>query len=103
MINAKFYTKSGELTGFSISGHAEYSDGDDIVCASVSSAVQLTCNLITDSFKTEAEASAVGNTITLKLKSDDTNARKVLDGLKTHLTLIAEDYEGTIKITFTEV
>ena len=49
MIRVEF-TKSGELlTCFSVSGHAGYDDyGHDIVCASVTSAVQLTANGITE-------------------------------------------------------
>ena len=52
MIRVEF-TKSGELlTSFSVSGHAGYDDyGHDIVCASVTSAVQLTANGITEVLK----------------------------------------------------
>ena len=48
MIYAEFFTRQEKLYGFKISGHAGYADkGEDIVCASVSSAVQLVANTIT--------------------------------------------------------
>ena len=37
MIKAEFFTKKGSIVKFVLDGHAGYSDGDDIVCASVSS------------------------------------------------------------------
>ena len=105
MVTAEFFTEKGEITGFSIHGHADYSDGDDIVCASVSSAVQFTCNLITECFKAEADVNVLNDKINLMLTSSQNrnSAVKVLDALKMHLGLLAEDYKGTIKITFSEV
>ncbi len=51
MINADFQKKDSVIIGFSVKGHAEFADeGEDIVCASVSSAVQLVANAITDFF-----------------------------------------------------
>ena len=48
MIQAKILRRNGRTAGFSVSGHAGYADsGKDIVCAAVSSAVQLTANGIT--------------------------------------------------------
>lgn len=68
MIVAEFFRKNGEITGFKVSGHAEYDEsGRDIVCAGVSSAVMMTANLITEIFRFEAEVSAVDDTVTLKL------------------------------------
>ena len=52
MIVAKFFKSSRKFIGFQISGHAGFAEsGYDIVCASVSSAVQLTANNITEIFK----------------------------------------------------
>ena len=63
MIVAEFFRKNGEITGFKVSGHAEYDEsGRDIVCAGVSSAVMMTANLITEIFRFEAEVSAVSYT-----------------------------------------
>ena len=106
MITAEFFKEKDELIGFSIRGHAGYSDdGNDIVCASVSSAIQFASNLITECFNTEASVSVVGETINLLLTGSNNrdSAVKVIEALHLHLNLLAEDYEGTIKITFSEV
>ncbi|WP_049962721.1 ribosomal-processing cysteine protease Prp [Ruminococcus sp. HUN007] len=68
MITAVFYKKGSDFSGFRVSGHAGYDDhGFDIVCASVSSAVELTADLITDSFKFKAETEVADNVVTLKI------------------------------------
>ncbi len=56
MICARFFRKNGSLSSVAaISGHAGFADaGEDIVCASVSSAVQLVANGITECAKQQA-------------------------------------------------
>lgn len=104
MITAEFYTKQSKPYGFVIKGHAGYADmGDDIVCASVSSASQLVANTITEVLKIKAEVKVLNDKIRLKLPDFDINAVNLLEGLKLHLTVLSEDYEGTIKITTSEV
>lgn len=50
MIRAEFFRRGQSFCGFSVSGHAGAAPegSGDIVCASVSSAVYLTANAITD-------------------------------------------------------
>lgn len=106
MINAKFFQRENCLTGFSVSGHADYDNsGKDIVCASVSSAVQLASNMITDGFKIKADVSVDNQKISLLVTDSENseNARIVLNSLYQHLTFISEDYKGTINITLSEV
>ncbi len=107
MIDAVFYRKHDLLRGFSVSGHSGYSEsGSDIVCAAVSSAVQLTCNTITDFFGSAAEAEVNGNEITLKLTDScgpDECTEQLLSALVDHLENISQEYKGTISITITEV
>ena len=56
MIRAEFFYKKGEPRRFVVSGHAGYAEnGKDIVCASVSSAVQMAINGITEIVKTNCE------------------------------------------------
>ena len=70
MIRAEFFSKAGRLTGFSVSGHAGYADaGEDIVCAAVSSAVQLTANGITEVLGVKARVTAENDTVSLKMDS----------------------------------
>jgi len=109
MITAVFYKKSGLYSGFRVSGHAEYADpGEDIVCASVTSAVQLSANLVTDGFHISAVADAVDDTVTLEVaetcKEDSAKtASVIIEGLKTHLELLSEEFENTIITKISEV
>lgn len=105
MIQADFF-KTGELlSGFSLSGHAEYDDyGHDIVCASVTSAVQMTANALTEVLKLNADVSVGENVIQVKLsKQDAQKGQSFLQALLLHLNILAEDYEGTIKVNLSEV
>ena len=105
MIRVEF-TKSGELlTSFSVSGHAGYDDyGHDIVCASVSSAVQLTANGITAVLKLPAKVDVEENLIRVTLPSRQREkGQPFLQALLLHLRLLAQDYEGTIQVNLSEV
>lgn len=104
MITAVFYKKDRKLSGFRVSGHAGYADyGYDIVCASVSSAVQLTANLITENFGISAKASAENDTVTLMVAETCEEASKIIDGLRMHLELLSEEFENTIITKISEV
>ena len=105
MIEAVFERKNGRLCGFSVRGHAGYADaGEDIVCAAVSSAVQFTTILITESFQEQDEERQDGDRITVRLKAPDMGqSARVIGGLYQHLQYISEDYPGTISIQIMEV
>ncbi|MBQ3566489.1 MAG: ribosomal-processing cysteine protease Prp [Oscillospiraceae bacterium] len=105
MTIAEFYRKNGELTGFKVKGHSGYAkQGSDIVCASVSSAVMLTANLITEIFGYNADVSAVGDTVALKTYvSCDETLQRLYKGLVLQLEEIASEFEGNLKVQFTEV
>ncbi|MDE7194288.1 MAG: ribosomal-processing cysteine protease Prp [Oscillospiraceae bacterium] len=103
MIKAVFYRHSsggseGVLCGFSVSGHAGCgSEGNDIVCAAVSSAVMLVCNAVTDHFKAAAEVGVEENRITLALKEENTPAQRLIEAFYGHLEIIAEEH-GRVKL-----
>lgn len=108
MITADFLSKNGKLVGFKVSGHANFNEfGNDIVCASVSSAVQLVCNTITECFKSQAEVTVGENQgISLRLvniSNDAVSSMLLIDGLKLHLETLLEDFPENIKIKITEV
>ncbi len=104
MIYAVFESENGTLRQCSVKGHAGFADaGQDIVCAAVSSAVQLTANLITETFQEKAEISAEHGTVRIFLnRPEDGCASLLLEGLLTHLHCISEDYPGTIKMKLTD-
>ncbi len=105
MTIAEFFRKNGEFTGFKVKGHSGYAEaGNDIVCASVSSAVMLTANLITEIFGFQADVSAVGDIVSLKT---DIPCNDLLQGLYKGLVMqleeIAGEFHKNLKVQFTEV
>ena len=105
MTKATFFSKGGKLCGFSVSGHTGYGvAGRDILCAAISSAVQMTANGITEILKREAKVEAKGVTVTLQLENDpDEMACAMIGALKLHLELLKEDHPKNIQISCTEV
>ncbi len=104
MIIARFYKDSGDkLLGFDISGHAMQDEyGKDIACASVSSAVMLTCNTITEAFKSKAKVSVEENEIMLKLEDSDESAEKAVLGLLAHMYFLSGEFSGKISVKVIE-
>lgn len=105
MISARFFKSEGRLTGFAVSGHAGYDDyGHDIVCASVTSAVQMAANGITEVLKLGAQVDVGENEIKMTLdRADAKKGQAFLQALLLHLNLLSEDYEGTIQVNLSEV
>jgi uncharacterized protein YsxB (DUF464 family) len=107
MIIAEFFKEGESLVGFEVSGHADYAEfGEDIVCASVSSAVLLVCNTITECYHADAIVSVDDNDgIALRLAntSPESYSSRLLDGLKLHLVILSEDFPKRINIKITEV
>ncbi|MDE5582298.1 MAG: ribosomal-processing cysteine protease Prp [Ruminococcus sp.] len=103
MICAEFYKSGGLFGGFEISGHSGYAEsGEDIVCASVSSAVQLIVNILDES-GCNPSANAVDNTVSCSVRSSEKNADVFIRVFRNHLESILEEFPDTIKITISEV
>lgn len=103
MIRAEFYEKQGILTGFRFSGHSGYADaGSDVVCAAVSSAVQLTANIL-DEFGLKPQINVGDNVIECVCEDGGEIPPRLLNVLKQHFEAILEEYPNTIKITISEV
>ena len=107
MIRAEFFRSSEGFSGFSISGHAGMSVAGeaDVVCAAVSSAVQLTANGLTE---------ICGETVSLKVEENQIclikeneslsdSGRCFLEALFLHLQLLSEESPDAITIILTEV
>jgi len=97
------------LVGFEVSGHAGYADsGEDIVCAAVSSAVQLSANALTDIIPAKADVRVKENlvalTITESIADERVNyaAQAILEALWLNLKEISKQYRGTIRLTVME-
>ena len=105
MIRIRFYQHNQQLCGCEVSGHAGYAkQGEDIVCAGVSTAVQMTANMLTEIFKIPAEISADDNCISIRLPDDPSpDGVKVLEGFALQMQLMKEDFSRFIQIKHTEV
>lgn len=101
MIIADFFKDpDGRLRGFRVSGHAGMADcGQDICCASVSSAVMMTANTVTEAFRLDAKVSVEENEIMLKLANDEKGeGDKVLLGLLAHMYFLSGEFAGCIRV-----
>lgn len=106
MIFAVFSRKGNRITEVSVSGHAGYAPkGEDIVCASVTGALQTVLNGITEVLKVPAQVQVEENKITCTLPedSDSQAAQAFLNALFLQLNLLAEDYPKTITLKNLEV
>lgn len=102
MIRAEFRKSKGYLTGFTFSGHSGYGErGEDVACAAVSSAVQLTVNMLAE-FGFEPDVKVGDNVIVCKVKTSE-GAARMLEQLRLHFGSILEEFPNTIKITISEV
>lgn len=104
MIVAQFLTTNGRLKGFAVKGHAGYAkSGQDIVCASVSSAVMLTVNTASESFNIETDTYVGDDEIRCTFKGCSPEGEKLLLSLKNHLEILSEDYPKFVKVNTSEV
>ncbi|MBR6968958.1 MAG: ribosomal-processing cysteine protease Prp [Ruminococcus sp.] len=103
MIRADFFGSEGKLRGFSFSGHSGYAEaGEDVACAAVSSAVQLTVNIL-DSLGFEPDVSVGENIIRCVIKKPDSASDVIMEQLRLHFEAILEEFPNTINITISEV
>lgn len=106
MINVDFDYKHGKISGFSMSGHANFAEnGSDIVCAGASA---VSFGLVNSIFsltdvKPVVEAGAEGGYLSCRIPSDisDESQEKVqllLEALLVSMQTIERDYGKYIKI-----
>ncbi len=94
MLKAVFYKDGERFTGFSFSGHAGYGTaGNDIVCAAVTSVVELTCNTVTEFFGTCARVDVFENEVRLILKEQHEPSQQLLASLCAHIENIASEHK----------
>lgn len=107
MITADFIVNEiGDILGFKISGHSGYNlNGDDIVCAAVSSACYMAANTIIDILGIDAKVSVDndGKMVLAVEKKDAFKCRDILLGLKIHLIALEEQYPENINVNYAEV
>ena len=110
MLKAQFLRQDGMLIGCTVSGHDEFTEdaGYSVLCAAVSSAVQLTSALLSDCFGAPADCVSVmpaandQNQISIRLPEPDPVHSNILNGLLLHFQALSEDAEGNFRVTVTE-
>lgn len=98
-IQVQFFADGDFLTGFTVSGHDEIAadKGYSILCAAVSSAVQLTLNTLTEYFGVPERAVHISasrgaeNRISLRMQNVSRTQSDILRGLLLHFQQLSED------------
>lgn len=104
MTKVYFTNRDGKLCGFTMSGHAGYAQqGEDIVCAAVSSAAYMAANTITEVLSSPAQAEVCEACFRFSLLSACDSAAAILEGLRLHLTELQKQYPAYLTIDITEV
>lgn len=108
MISARFFYAGEHCTGCSIEGHAGYAEeGADIVCASVSSAVQTVVNLMTEIYhlpiSVEEHEKTAAIVLRLSEPDDSGDADRLFAGLALQMQLLAEVFSEYIQLKHMEV
>ncbi len=111
MLKARFEQSGSALTAVTVSGHAAYTEDSPegmVLCAAVSSAMQLTCNSLTECLKAEVEITqapdpGVQNLLAFRLTSPDSVQSALMQGLLIHLQALSEDYPKLLSVKVTQV
>ncbi len=105
MICAEFLLRDGRLCGFSVRGHAgAETQGKDIVCAAVSSAVYMAANTVTDVCGCKAHVHESEGLLTVSVKqADEQKVQIILQGLMLHVQGLSAQYSQYIQVQQTEV
>ena len=106
MTTATFHTEGRRITGFTVQGHSGYaSEGEDIVCAAVTSAVRLAECAVNDVLGLEApvKVNQQDASVTLKLPRNlageaDQVCQTLLAALMVYLVQLQEEYPEHINV-----
>ena len=105
MIKVEFFG-TDPIYGFHIMGHSDMNpEGPEVLCAAVSSAAYMTANTVTDVIGVEPELQVSDGDMYLKVKTEQEakTCRVLFDGLRLHLSEIAQDYPKYLKVINSEV
>ena len=106
MTTVTFHTEGRRIVGFEVKGHSGYAqEGEDIVCAAVTSAVRLAECAVNDVLGLEASVKVREKdaSITLKLPSslgqtNESTCQTLLTALMVHFVQLAEEYTDFISV-----
>lgn len=105
MIKVSFAVSGDEIQGFTLTGHSGLAtEGEDILCAAVSSAAYMTVNTITDILGLNPNIEVDDGFMAIKLSSAEIKkAQDILCGFRLHLTALSEQYKDNITVKISEV
>ena len=104
MTKIEFFNRDGRINGFAVSGHSGYAEkGGDIICAAISSAVQVAECTINDVLGNHANTKVIEDepriTLTLPAVCDDEDAvQAVLTGFMLTMCSLRDDYPEYIEV-----
>ena len=106
MTTVTFQTEGSRIVGFEVKGHSGYApEGEDIVCAAVTSAVRLVECAVNDVLGLEASVKVKEQdaSISLKLPSglgqtNESTCQTLLVALMVHFVQLAEEYPDNITV-----
>lgn len=106
MTTATFFTEGSRLIGFEVKGHSGYAQqGEDIVCAAVTSAVRLVDSTVNTVLGLEASVKVREKdaSITLKLpaalgQTNESACQALLAGLMVYFVELSEEYPENLSV-----
>jgi len=104
MIEVTFFTEGSRLTGFEVKGHSGLApQGEDILCAAVTSAVRLVECAVNDVLGLEASVKTRPEKALLSLKlpgglgqTNESTCQTLLTGMMVYFTQLQEEYPDNI-------
>ena len=106
MTTVAFHLEGSRIVGFEVKGHSGYADeGEDIVCAAVTSAVRLCECAVNDVLGLEASVKVRQKDASISLKlpgslgqTNESTCQTLLTALMVYLTELHEEYPENISV-----
>ena len=106
MTTVTFHSEGSRVTGLEVRGHSGYApEGEDIVCAAVTSAVRLVECAVNDVLGLEAPVKVREKDASISLKlpnglgqTNESTCQTLLVALMVHLVQLAEEYPDNITV-----
>ena len=106
MTTVTFHSQGSRIAGFEVQGHSGFApEGEDIVCAAVTSAVRMTECAVNDVLGLEASVKVRDKDASISLKlpnglgqTNESTCQTLLAALMVHLVQLAEEYPEHISV-----
>ena len=106
MTTVTFLTEEGRIVGFDSAGHSGYAEeGEDIVCAAITSAIRLVESTVNDVLGLAASVKVNEETTTISFRlpgglseTDEHTCQNLLTGLMVYFTELRDEFPENIEI-----